>query len=426
MDESAMSDDRSQPAPVPDAPVTWRRADRAWRISARLTPRHVNWYLRLRSGRGLPGSFRARFLAMHLPPETVERALGDIRRLEDWLPVWNRAAQRFLAEARREDATGHWQQAATARRNAAMCYHVAHLITDDDPRTVRALRAAGVQAFSQAIQRLMPHTRRVGVPWRATNLPAYLAKPARNHDRLPTVVMLNGATTTKEETLLWSDNFLERGLAVLALDWPGTGEATDGGPLSSKCDDITDGIIAFAETDGDLDPNRVALVGFSLGGAVAVRAAAMDRRIDACVTVTAPYDARRWISAVNPIVGHQLLSLAGRSASLQDLADDFSLVDVANRLRCPLLVFGAGRDLVVPPDESLHLSAAASDLSTLVWYPHASHGLYDLIDDWTAVAADWLAALFHLPTTGDTRSTRVDDPAADDHLLAENSAPTPP
>jgi 2,6-dihydroxypseudooxynicotine hydrolase len=421
-----MSDDRSQPAPRPETPVVWRRADRAWRISARLTPRHVDWFLRLRSGRGLPGSFRARFLAMRLPPETVDRALGAIRRLSDWLPVWNRAAQRFLAEARREDAAGHWQQAATARRNAAMSYHVAHLITDDDPRTVRALRAAGVQAYSQAMARLMPHVRKVGVPWRASALPAYLAKPPLHHDRLPTVVLLNGATSTKEETLLWSDHFLERGLAVLALDWPGTGEAADGGPLSSQCDDVTDGIIAFAEADGDLDPARVALIGFSLGGAVAVRAAALDRRIDACVTVTAPYDARRWIDAVNPIVGHQLLSLAGQSASLQDLAADFSLVEIVDRLRCPLLVFGAGRDLVVPPDESLHLSAAAGDLATLVWYPRGSHGLYDLVDDWTAVAADWLAALFRLPTTGDTKSTRVDNPTADDRMLAEDPASTSP
>jgi 2,6-dihydroxypseudooxynicotine hydrolase len=274
--------------------------------------------------------------------------------------------------------------------------------------------------------RLMPHVRKVGVPWRASALPAYLAKPPLHHDRLPTVVLLNGATSTKEETLLWSDHFLERGLAVLALDWPGTGEAADGGPLSSQCDDVTDGIIAFAEADGDLDPARVALIGFSLGGAVAVRAAALDRRIDACVTVTAPYDARRWIDAVNPIVGHQLLSLAGQSASLQDLAADFSLVEIVDRLRCPLLVFGAGRDLVVPPDESLHLSAAAGDLATLVWYPRGSHGLYDLVDDWTAVAADWLAALFRLPTTGDTKSTRVDNPTADDRMLAEDPASTSP
>ncbi len=295
----------------PESPIVWRRADRAWRMSARLTPRHVDWFLRVRSGRGLPSSFRARFLAMGLPAETIDRALREVRHLDDWLPAWNRAAQRHMAEARREDSLGHWHEGGLARRNAAMCYHVAHLITDDDPRTVRALRAAGVQAFAQAIRRLMPHTQKVGIPWRATTLPAYLAKPHLHHDRLPLVVLLNGATTTKEETILWSDHFLERGLAVLALDWPGTGEAASDGPLSSHCDDMTDGIIAFAADDGDLDPTRVALVGFSLGGVVAVRAAALDRRVDACVTVTSPYDPRRWIGAVNPIVAHQLVSLAG-------------------------------------------------------------------------------------------------------------------
>lgn len=422
-----MSDDPSSSDLPPAGPVVWRRADRAWRVSARLTPRHVDWFLRVRSGRGLPRSFRARFLAMRLPPETIDRALGEVRHLDDWLPAWNRAAQRHLAEARREDGIGHWQEAGTARRNAALCYHVAHLITDDDPRTVRALRAAGVQAFSQAIPRLMPHVRKVGVPWRATMLPAYLAKPPLHHDRLPVVVLLNGATTTKEETILWSDHFLERGLAVLALDWPGTGEAGEGGPLSSKCDDITDGIIAFAENEGDLDPARVSLVGFSLGGVVAVRAAALDRRIDACVTVTSPYDARRWIGAVNPIVGHQLLSLAGQSSSLSDLAEDFALPDVINRLRSPILVFGAGRDLVVPPGESLHLSAAAGDLATLVWYPQGSHGLYEHVEDWTTVAAHWLATLFQMPSMIATESTWVDEAASgEDRVLSADPTPTSP
>ena len=159
-----MSDDPRYPDLSSDAPVMWRRADRAWRVSAKLTPRHIDWFLRVRSGRGLPRSFRERFLAMRLPPETIDRALGEVRHLHDWLPAWNRAAQRYLAEARREDGASHWQEAAVARRNAAMCYHIAHLITDDDPRTVRALRAAGVQAFNQALQRLMPHTHKVVFP----------------------------------------------------------------------------------------------------------------------------------------------------------------------------------------------------------------------------------------------------------------------
>lgn len=358
---------------------------------------------------------------MRLPAETIDTALGEIRRLDDWLPAWNRAAQKFLAEARREDSLGHWQQAAVARRNAAMSYHVAHLITDDDPRTVRALRANGVQAFNQSLPRLMPNTRRVAIPWRTKPLPGYLTKPQIHHDSLPLVVILNGATTSKEETILWADQFVNRGLAVLALDWPGTGEASTGDPLTSRCDDMTDGIIAFAESDAELDPARVALVGISLGGVVAVRAATLDRRIDACVTVTAPYDARRWIGAVNPIVGHQLLSLAGNNETVDELVEEFSLADVAHRLRCPALVFGAGRDLVVPADESLHLSAAIGELATLIWYPDGTHALYEDLDDWTDVAAQWLAALFRAPHLSTAESTQVDEPSTDDQFVSDDA-----
>lgn len=422
MDEPGLIDDEvDSVAPLVEQPVRWKRADRAWRLSARIRPRHIDWFLRLRSGRGLPRSFRTRFLTMRLPAETIDRALGDIRRLDDWLPVWNRAAQQFLAEARREDGLGHWQQAAVARRNAAMAYHIAHLITDDDPRTIRALRAAGIQAFAQSLPRLMPYTRKVTIPWRTRPLPGYLTKPQLHHDSLPLVVILNGATTTKEETILWSDQFVDRGLAVLALDWPGTGEATNDEALTTDCDDMTDGIIAYAESDAELDPARIALLGVSLGGVVAVRAASLDRRIDAVVTVTTPYDAQRWIGAVNPVVGHQLVSLAGQAASLPDLAAEFSLADVAHRLRCPALIFGAGRDLVVPPDESLHLSSAIGDLATLIWYPQGGHALYEDLDDWTAVAAQWLSALFRAPHLSVPQSTQVDNNAAEDHVVTEDA-----
>jgi 2,6-dihydroxypseudooxynicotine hydrolase len=408
---------RSRKAAEPSdgaAPLLWKHAERAWKISGRITPQHIDWYLRIRSGKGLPASFRSRFYAMQIPAETIEATLGSIRRLDDWLPAWSRSAQRFLAESRRENSQNNWQEAAVARRNAAMCYHVAHLVTDDDPRTVRSLRAAGVQAFAQAAQRLMPHTKKVQIPWRASPLPAYLAKPEHHNGELPLVVLLNGATTTKEELLFWADAFLDHGLAVLALDWPGTGEAGHVHKMANDCEDMTDGIIEFAELDEDLEPTKVALVGFSLGGAVAVRSAALDRRIDACITVTSPYDPRVWLGAVNRIVGHQLLSLADSVESLEELAADFALNDVAPRLRCPLLVFGAGRDLVVPPEESLHLAAAVGDLATIVWYPDGMHGLYDLVDDWTSISASWLSALFRRLDETPVESTRVDPPAPAD------------
>jgi hypothetical protein len=75
-----------------------------------------------------------------------------------------------------------------------------------------------------------------------------------------------------------------------------------------------------------------------------------------------------------------------------------------------VLVLGAGRDLVVPPEESLHFAAAVGDLATLVWYPTGSHGLYEFIADWTRTTAIWLRSML-APEWGlaPFDSTRVED-----------------
>jgi 2,6-dihydroxypseudooxynicotine hydrolase len=400
----------SHEGPPVEQPVVWRYTPEAWRLARRLTPRFVDLYLRARGGHRLPGSFRARFAAMQLPGETVDRALSEIRGLGDWMPAWNRAAQRRLGEARREDASGRWQEAAIARRHAAMCFHAAHLITDTDARTVRTLRATSVTVFGQALPLLMPRARRLTVAWRNHQLPAYLSLPAdKQRGPAPLVVLLNGATTTKEEMLLWSQPFLDEGLCVLAIDWPGTGEAISVRGAARDCDDITDGILAVAMDDPHVDAGRVALLGFSLGGALAVRAAALDRRIAACITVTSPYDPSEWVYAVNPIVQDQLIGIGGEEQLLEDLAQAFALCDITHRVRCPLLIFGAGRDFVVPPEESLRLATATAPQSTLVWYPDGGHGLYRYVDDWTAVAGQWLSVLLEdAASSEDLISTRVD------------------
>ncbi len=335
---------------------------------------------------------------MLIPEETIDRALSEVHRLDDWVGAWSRAAQRFMAESRREEVSGEWEASAVARRNAAMCYHAAHLVTQDDPRIVRALRASAVQAFGQAITRLAPGTRRVGIPWRTRRLPAYLSMPIDAAGPFPVIIMLNGATTTKEETFIWSQTFRDRGFAILAIDWPGTGESADGQPLSSYCDDMSEGIFDLIDAEPDLDTARVALFGASLGGVVAFRAAATDRRFAAVICLTPPYDPRPWVGSINPIVAQQLVSLAGHAPSVHILISDFSLPDIVSRVRCPALIFGAARDLVVPPDESVKLTSALGELGTLVWYPDGSHCLYDRVDDWSLVASEWLADLFEMPT----------------------------
>jgi pimeloyl-ACP methyl ester carboxylesterase len=86
------------------------------------------------------------------------------------------------------------------------------------------------------------------------------------------------------------------------------------------------------------------------------------------------------------------------------LAAGFALPGVVERSRCPILVIGAGRDLIVPPHEAVRYCAAAGERGTLLWYPEGSHGLYEVLPDWTDEAGRWLMGVLSPKTS----STRVD------------------
>jgi pimeloyl-ACP methyl ester carboxylesterase len=407
-------------------PRRWRLAPDAWRLAGRVTPGRLERYLRFRSAKGIPRSMKDRFRGMRIPEQTITEVLSGIRGLAEWMDGWNLAAQRFLTEARGEERSGHWQEAAVARINAAMCFHIAHLVTDTDPRTLRTLRASSVTTFAQAVPRLMPEVRKISLPWRTRSLPAYLAVPQSGERPFPLLVLLNGATTCKEELLLWALPLLDQGIAVMPVDWPGTGESASFTSPMADCDDITDGIITTVDGHPDLDPDMVAIGGFSLGGPVAIRCAAYDRRLLGAMAVTPPYDPLDWWWFVNPLVRAQLMSLAVGNDSAEDVVAEFGLVDLIPRLRSPLLLFGAGRDMVVPPEESVSLAAAAGDLATLVWYPEGGHGLYGEVEDWIALTGEWLNDLVgRAPVSAATPVAVEPEPESRAVRIEPRAAPRP-
>lgn len=377
--------------------------------------RALDALLRKRSALALPPPLLARISALGLPTESVQQALAAIRSLEEWMVAWTRLGQQWIAIARREDIAGRWRHGALARRHAAMCYHAAHFITVADPKTALMLRSTAAGFFSQALPYLYEATERVTIGWKEHNLPAYLRRPPHAERPVPLLIVLNGATTTKEEAMIWSDPIIAAGWAMLCIDWPGTGEASALAPLSGRQESVIVAAIREASRDARLDPARIAVLGFSLGATPAMRAAARDPRIGAVVLVTPPFDPSAWPALLDPLMARQLLMLADDGRDPRAVLESFSLKSSLAHWDRPSLVFGAGADQIAPPDEADRAAYAMGDWATLVRYPYACHGLFDVIEDWPYVVAQWLSVLdAPAPAAAEPESTQVDKAPYDD------------
>lgn len=414
MTESTIIEDERENVPEPDHLKTapdkimlphWRYAPDAWRWGRRLDMRYVDMLFKARSARLIPASARVRFVEMGIPTDVVDETLGRIRRASDWSNQWIETAQRYLGDSRRQTSALNIREAAQARETAALCYHAAQIFEIADRRTMSKCRSAAASLFTQTLPHLHPNVRHLWIPWRTRSLPAYFQVPDPVSEPVGLVVILNGTSMSKEETFAWSGRFLEQGYAVMALDSPGTGEATSVAGADADQDDILDGIFELFENEPLVDLTRVVALGTSLGGNQAVRAAARDRRIMASVAITPPYDPARWLRFANPLLISELEFMVDEDTvpEIMEKVSEFSLEAAAFNSRQPMLIFGGGRDVIVPPNESQLLAERVGERSTLVWYPEGGHCLYEIMDRWTFEAAIWIKAIDEAqrdPTSG--------------------------
>jgi len=374
---------------------SWRYIADAWRFSRRVDVRYVDMVFRARSARVLPASARTRFIDMGIPADVVGETLGRIRRADQWSTQWIETAQRFLGESRRHVSAMNVREAAQSRQIAALCYHAAQIFEIFDRRTMAQCRSAAASLFTQTLPPLYPNVRHMWIPWRSSSLPVLIQTPDPISEPVGLVVILNGTSISKEETLAWHPRFLDQGYAVMSIDSPGTGEAAGVAGAAADQDDILDGVFAVFQREPMIDLDRVVILGASLGGNQAIRVAAHDRRILAAVAITPPYEPARWLDRANPLLIRELEFMVEEESlsETRERVAEFGLEQAVDASREPILVFGGGRDILVPPNESQLLAERAGERATLVWYPAGGHCLYEMVDQWTFEAATWIRAV---------------------------------
>jgi dienelactone hydrolase len=182
------------------------------------------------------------------------------------------------AAAGHDDAAGHMYFRATNYLTQAERTQSAR-----DPGR-RAVYQRCLDLMQRTFELIDPDTTRVAIPFEGTTLPAYFKSAGPG---APCMIMFNGLDSTKEHMYVSSfpHELAARGVSTLMVDCPGSGEALRFGGLTSRVEseDWAAACVDHLLARGDVDATRIGLVGWSLGGYYAPRAAAFEKRLALCV-----------------------------------------------------------------------------------------------------------------------------------------------
>ncbi|MEU6313103.1 alpha/beta fold hydrolase [Streptomyces sp. NPDC047014] len=215
---------------------------------------------------------------------------------DSWHTEWTATADRVSAEARRALDAGHTVSARDGFLRASNYYRSAEFFQHGrpcDPRHTHTYDRSVACFHAAAALFTSPRIEPVEIPYEGTTLPGYLYRPDDSGAPRPTLIMHSGFDGTAEE-LHFSGALaaVERGYTVLTFDGPGQPGPRHRQDMAFRPDweNVITPVVDFAEALPEVDNSRIALLGSSMGGLLAPRAAAFERRIAALIAVDGVYD----------------------------------------------------------------------------------------------------------------------------------------
>jgi pimeloyl-ACP methyl ester carboxylesterase len=220
--------------------------------------------------------------------ETMERITAND--FGSWVAEWEKTAVRVLDHARqlekrdRPGAREAFMRASNYFRMA--CFYAAHT----DPRH-KDLWSKSRDCFHRMAALSEYPIEKVGIKFEGAVLPGYFM-PAGRENR-PTLIAIGGFDSTKEELYCWIGSAArEYGWNCLVFEGPGQWGALMDNPGLVFRPDYEKPVGAAVDhlmTRGDIDKEKIAVIGYSMGGYLCVRGA-LDPRIKACIPNTLVVD----------------------------------------------------------------------------------------------------------------------------------------
>jgi alpha-beta hydrolase superfamily lysophospholipase len=307
---------------------------------------------------------------------------------ESWYSEWNWTADNFRAAGDKSLAAGHRVTAMEAYYRAATYYRTAEFFLHGNPTDPRIVETWGKsrESFCDALSLDVVPYEIVAIPYENTTLPGYFYTVDDSGKPRPLLIVQTGFDGCQEELHPYAMEGIKRGYNVLTFEGPGQGEVirVQHLPFRHDWENVIGPVVGYAVSRSDVDRDRIALWGISLGGYLAPRGAAYEPRITALIADAGAYDVgqtllanlqeggganmteielQEWLQtdpvefndALRDAMAHDtgtrwlnengmFVFDAGSPAQFWAKWMDFSLVGIAEEIRCPTLICAGAAD----------------------------------------------------------------------------------
>ncbi len=334
-----------------------------------------------------------RFVANGVVLTDFQEVTASLASFDGWCAAWSERAAHHEALGREALKRGHKLTAGECLQRAGVYYHFAAFLFVHDQAQMKAAHMKAVECRQAALPHLRPAGERVEISYEGGSLYGILRRPA-GYDRPAVVVMAVGLDSTKEEGDAYEAPFLARGMATLMFDGPGQGEGQYDFAIRGDYEVPVKAVLDYIGTRRDLDSTRIGLWGVSLGGYYAPRAAAFDKRIQACIALGGPFD---WGAAWDglPALTREAFRVRSHCTTEEEArakAATLSLEGIAHNITCPIYIVNGRQDRIVPAADAERLAREVKGPVELMIVEDGNHIATNRAYRWRSQSADWMAA----------------------------------
>lgn len=337
---------------------------------------------------------------------------GEDAGTEAFFSSWLAMADQLVELGQEAQKAGHTHSACEKYCRATAYYLTAERMQNRSYEPRKQAYQTMLRTMQLAIDVGQLNCERVEIPYEGTTFPAFFVRGEGDGPR-PCMVFCNGLDSVKEMIYLSvRDELSIRGISCLMIDHPGTGEALrlKGLTAISDAERWAGAAVDFLETRTDVAINRIGVMGWSLGGYYAPRAAAYEKRFKLCVAWGANHNwgelqRRRLAREGDRPVPHywdHVMWVWGKD-TLEDFmafAPQVSLVGVVNQITVPFLITHGAHDRQIPIEYAHHSydEAVNSPKRELKIFSDREGGVEhvsaDNMEPVRSYIADWIGDIF--------------------------------